>query len=267
MRLWLNGRLHDADIAGIAPGDRGLLLGDGIYETLLVRDGTPMQMDAHLARLRHGAGVIGLPMPGFDLPGAIYAVLAANGVRDGALRLTLTRGSGPRGIAPPAVPTPTVMITTAPAAAPLAPARCIVATCTRRNEHSPLAGIKSVNCLDAVIARIEATQRGADDAILLNTAGQVAEATASTLFVLLDGQLVTPPLADGVLPGITRARMLVLGAGEKTLTPDMLAQAAQAFLTSSLGVRGIGEIDGRPLASQTVADNLRPALGFAALPA
>ncbi len=251
MTYWLNGCLRDSGEPAIPADDRGLLLGDGLYETLLVEDGQPVRIEAHLARLRRGAAVLGLPLPDLDFSAAMVTILAANGLTEGSLRLTVTRGSGPRGIAPPLDTRPTVMIAAAPATPPPPPARCIVATRTRRNEHSPLASIKSLNGLDSILARIEAGERGADDAILLNTAGRIAEATAANVFVALDGRLVTPPVADGALPGVRRAEILARGAGEASLTPDDLRRAEALFLTSSLAVRPVCRIDGRELAIDT----------------
>ncbi len=249
MKLWLNGHLRDSDEPAIAADDRGLLMGDGLYETLLVRNGRPARLAAHLERLRRGAAVIGLPLPDIEFAAAMQQVLAANRLLEGSLRLTVTRGAAPRGIAPPAVPSPTAMIAVAAAAPPPPPARCIVATRTRRNEHSPLAGIKHLNCLDSILARIEAGERDADDAILLNSAGQVAEATAANVFVVLAGRLLTPPVADGALPGIRRAEIVARGAVEVSLTADDLRRAEAIFLTNSLGVRPLCRIDGRTLAA------------------
>lgn len=246
MKLWLDSSLVDAG-AGIRADDRGLLLGDGLYETLLVREGRPVRLDAHLTRLRRGAAVIALPLPEFDMAAAMAAVLAANGLTDGSLRLTVTRGGGPRGLAPPPRPRPTMMITAAAAAPPPAPARCILATRTRRNERSPLAAIKSLNCLDSIVARIEAGEREADDAILLNTAGRVAEATAANVFVIAAGRALTPPVADGALPGVMRAELLARGAVECALAPGDLLAAEAVFLTSSLGIRPVCRLDGHDL--------------------
>jgi branched-chain amino acid aminotransferase len=179
-----------------------------------------------------------------DVEAAMAAVLSANSLNEGSLRLTATRGSGPRGIAPPLDPRPTLLITAAPAAPPPVPAACIVATRTRRNEHSPLAAVKSLNALDSILARQEARERGADDAILLNTAGRVAEATAANVFAIVEGRLLTPPVPDGALPGVMRAEVLARGAIEASLTRDDLLRAEAIFLTSSLGIRPVCRIDG-----------------------
>lgn len=245
MKIWLNGEILPADRPAVLPGDRGFLLGDGLFETIRVAGGAARRLDAHLARLERGADVIGLPLPDLDAAAAIAATMAANGLADGVARLTVTRGAGPRGVLPPETPAPTVTIAAAPLpAAPPAPARCIVARSTRRNEHSPLSGIKSLNYLDNIIARREAAARAADEALLLNTTGRLAEATIANLFIVLDGALLTPRTADGALAGVMRAELIALGAEERPLMPLDLARAEEAFLSSSLGLRPIATIEG-----------------------
>ena len=245
--LWLNGALLPASEARIDPADRGLLLGDGLFETIAVEAGAPLRLEAHFRRLREGAGILGLDVPATDqtLAGAVTAVARENGLADAAVRLTLTAGSGPRGLLRPQPGRPTLMLTAAPLPAPLPPARVIVATVTRRNEHSPLSRVKSLNYLDGVLAREEARARGADDAILLNTAGFVAEATAANLFAVIDGELVTPPVSDGVLPGVRRAEIIAeRGAVERSLTVAELERATEMFLTTALAVRAVSAIVG-----------------------
>lgn len=257
MKLWLGTALVEESAARISPLDRGFTLGDGLFETLRVKDGAVLRVTAHLARLAAGAAVLGLPLPALDLAGALTGTAAANGIADGALRLTLTRGPGPRGVLPPAEPHPTLVITAAPAGPALSPTRLVIAGGTRRNERSPLAQVKSLNYLDGILARQEAARRGADDAILLNTRERVAETSIANLFAVVDGVLVTPPLADGVLPGIMRAEVLAAGAIERSLTTEELMQAEEAFLTSALGIRPVREVEGRALASSRAAEALR----------
>lgn len=271
MKLWLGEGLCDEAAARIAPGDRGLLLGDGLYETLAVRGGRPVRPAAHLARLARGAAVLDLPLPALDLAAVLQATVKANGLETGSLRLTLTRGSGPRGIAPPERPAPTLLVTAFAAApgapAPAAPVAAVIARTTRRNEQSPLATIKSLNALDGVLARQEAARRGAGEAILLNTAGRVAEAAAANLFVLAGGRLLTPPAAEGALPGVMRGALLAAGAEEAPLTPEALLAAEAAVVTSALAIRPLGSLEGRDfpgdsagLAASLAAD-LLPARG------
>lgn len=248
MIVSINGVLSDAASARIDPADRGFTLGDGVFETIAVRKNAVRHLAAHLGRLRQGASVLGIPVPGSDqdLAGMIGATIAANALKDAVVRVTLTRGPGSRGIAPPPQPTPTLVITVASLPPPPGPARVIIATVTRRNEFSPLARIKHLNYLDNILARREATAAGADDALLLNTAGRIAESTVANVFVLVDGFMLTPPIAEGALPGIMRAEAMKLArAEERAIGIDMLKRASEVFLTNALGVRPVTHIDGQ----------------------
>lgn len=248
MKIYLNGIITLASEARIDPADRGFTLSDGLFETLRVRAGQPLRLAAHLSRLRDGASVLGLPVPLADeaLAEALTATAAANGLTEAVLRLTLTRGPAPRGLLPPDPPTPTLLITAAPPPPPAGPLRAIVATMTRRNEHSPLSRCKSLAILDNVLARREAAERGAEDAILLNSAGRLAETTISNLFLVINGQVLTPSLAEGALPGVMRAEVIALtGASETLLDPGELLRADEAFVTNALGIRPLLAVNGR----------------------
>lgn len=263
MKLWLGTGIVAQEAAAISPLDRGFTLGDGLFETVRVASGTVLRVEAHLARLAAGARVLGLPLPALDLADALAATAVANALTDGALRLTLTRGVGPRGVLPPAAPVPTLVITAAPLPPPAAPARLVIVERTRRNEFSPLAQVKSLNYLDNILARQEAAARGADDGVLLNTRGEVAETSIANLFAVLDGALVTPPLAAGVLPGIMRAAVLAQGAAERPLTVADLARAEEIVLTSALGIRSVAALEGRDLPARDAATRLRAGIAGA----
>lgn len=263
MILWLNGALVEQAAARVAPDDRGFTLGDGLFETVRAKNGALWHLHAHLARLAAGARVLGLPLPQVDFKAAALTVLEKNGLSDGVVRITLSRGSGPRGVLPPAEPHPTVLITAAPSPPPAAPARLIVARVTRRNELSPLHAVKSLNYLDNILARQEAAAQGADDALLLNTRGRVAESTIANLFVVIGNMLLTPPVCEGALPGIMRAEVLREHGSEANLSEEDLAQAQEIFLTSSLGIRSVSHLEGRELpANYPVAERLRASLGL-----
>jgi branched-chain amino acid aminotransferase len=250
MTVWLNGELVAADAARIDPTDRGFTLGDGLFETIRAHAGRAVALDRHLLRLRDGARLLGIPVAWDDLAiaGAIEQLLRALGLADAAIRLTLTRGPAPRGVLPPEHPRPTRLITAGALPPPAPPARAILATETCRNEMSPLARVKSLNFLDNVLARREASARGADEALLLNTRGRLAEATIGNLFLWADGRLMTPPVADGALPGIMRARLIERsGAVERALEPADLFGADAAFISNALGLRPIASVDGRTI--------------------
>lgn len=250
MKISINGVLSDAATARIDPADRGFTLGDGVYETIAVRKNAVRHLAAHLERLQAGAEMLGIPLPGDaqHIAQQIGAAITANALTEAVARVTLTRGPGLRGLVPPPSPTPTLVISVAPLPPPADPARVIIAKVTRRNEHSPISRIKHLNALDNILARREASAAYADDAVLLNTAGKVAESTIANVFVLVDGYMLTPPIADGALPGIMRAEAIKLAkAEERPITVDMLTRASEVFLTNALGVRSVTHIDGRPI--------------------
>ncbi len=243
--VWLNGALIEADHAHIAITDRGFLLADGLFETMRAQNGHIEELDAHLARLAAGAAVLRIPVP-FDaavLGPACEDVLVANGLRTAeraSLRLTLTRGSGPRGVMPPLDPNVTLLITAAPMSAVPDAITAITSKTIRRDAASPLSTVKSLAYTGNVLARLEAADAGASEAMILNTDGNLAETTASNVFLVENGGLVTPPVSDGALPGIMRAsvialaRELGLGIREETIRPERLRSATEIFLTNSL---------------------------------
>ena len=256
--VWLNGDLVAADAARIDPRDRGFLLGDGVFETFAAADGYVYRLAEHLARLRAGAALLGIPVAADDddVGRAVHAVLEANGLTRGraALRLTLSHGVGPRGLLAPAEPQPVMLLTATAASAPPKTMTAVTVS-VRRNEHSPTASIKHISYLDNVIARNEAASRGAAEALMLNSAGNVAEASAANVFAIdSDGTLVTPALSEGALPGVTRRAVIELAAGcdldarETIVSVERLAEADEAFLTNSLiGVCPLVALDGRPI--------------------
>lgn len=252
MKVWLNGTLIDA-VGAIDARERGVTLGDGLFETLAVLDGVPLRMTRHVARLRAGAEVLGIAVPySYDaFADAAQALCLDQGIREGSVRITLLRGPAPRGVLPPETISPTVMISAfAGIVGGATPVRAIVASSTRRNERSLLAAIKSTNYLDAIIAVREAAAAGADDAILLSSREMVAEATAANVFCRFGEELITPPVSDGALPGIMRACVMESEAViERSVTPGELHTADEIFLTSSLSIRPVVEIDGRSVGS------------------
>lgn len=253
--VWLNGRLLPAAEARIDPADRGFTLGDGLFETIRVAGGTARHLDRHLTRLADSAALLGLPLPhgAAALTAAAEALIAAEGRAEGVLRITLTRGTGARGVLPPADAVPTLLMTLAPAPPPAGPVEAVIARTTRRNEHSPLSRVKSLNYLDSILARQEAATRGAGEALLLNGAGRLAESSVANLFIVRDGRPLTPPVAEGALPGIRRALILERGdAGEAPLSVADLLGAGEAFLTNSLGVRPLLRVDGQAIGAGTM---------------
>ena len=247
MRIWLNGALVEEGDACVSPADHGFLVGDGVFETLRWYDGRPFDLDAHLARLAEGAATMRITAPPpSGLARAAHAVVEANGLRDARMRITLTSGTGPPGLARGTGP-PTVLIVALPLV-PWPPTSTAATSRLRRDDQSPLSGVKTVSLAESVAALAEARAAGADEALLLNSRGEVCEATTANVFLVHDGVAATPPLDAGCLGGITREHVLQLGAVERTLMPADIATAEEAFLTSSTReVQPLVAVDGRPV--------------------
>ena len=256
--IWVNGEFRGAGAPLLSARDRGLLYGDGLFETLRAYDGVPFLLNEHLDRLSDSAAFlcIGDPPDAAALGQAITELLHRNGLRDAYVRITFTRGehTGSLELEPAEAPT---CIAVAQPLRPLPPSRydpgstAIIAS-TRQNADSPLPRHKTLNYLNNLLARTEARERGADEAILLNTRGQVAEAASSNLFLVRQGRLVTPSLDSNILPGVTRAEVLRLAreAGipseERTIRPDELQLADEVLLTNSVAeLVPIRSIEGR----------------------
>lgn len=254
----------------IPADDRGLTLGDGLFETVLAVGGRLVDWEPHLQRMAAGCAVLGLPAP--DAQGAeqlARAALASAGLGEGraAVRLTLTAGSGGRGLDRPQTLGPRMFATAAPSATPQGPARLATAA-VRRNADSPASRLKTLAYLDNVLAREEARAAGADEAVMLNTRGELACAAAANLFWILEGRLETPELACGVLAGIMRAKVMAAAARagapalEVRATEAALQAADAVFLTNSLiGVRAVSAWGGRSFAPSPLVERLQAETG------
>jgi branched-chain amino acid aminotransferase len=251
--LWLNGQLVPATEARVSPFDHGLLVGDGVFETLRVYGGMPFAWTRHHERLARSAGGLGLAAPpSTELREAADAVLAANGLTDARLRITVTGGPMPPGSERAEGP-PTVLIMAGPPT-PFAATVDVVTVPWARNERGAVAGLKTTSYAENVRALAFARERGAGEAIFLNTRGELCEATGSNVFVIRDGVVFTPADDAGCLLGVTRALVLELCAENGiqadgvALAPTALGEADEAFLTSSTReVQTIGQTDGRAM--------------------
>jgi len=230
--------------------DRGLTLGDGLFETILARNGALVLLDEHLERLARGCVALGLPGPDVEEARRLCKAAARTVSGRAAVRLTLTAGSGGRGLGRPARPAPRLFAAAAPAPKPSAPAVLVTST-VRRNEGSPGSRLKTLSYLDNVLAREEARAAGADEALMLNNAGEIACAAAANIFWLKEGRLFTPALECGALDGIMRAQVLAaaasLGLSVAVVRVSRLSasDADAIFLTSSLiGLRAVGTLNG-----------------------
>lgn len=277
-RLWVNGELLRVRSPHLSARDRGLTLGDGLYETVRVHEGRLELWVRHLARLWSGAAQLGLDLGWKDeeLQDAARQVLEVNELSEAVLRVTLSRGvSEARGLLPPADARCTLVLDAYPfqgyPEALYAVGMSAVISTVRRNEHSPTSGLKTLSYLDNVLARTEAARAAEDEALLLNASGALACATAANLFLVVEGALLTPDLSSGVLPGVVRAAVLAQLAPDMGMTTlergvalEELWGAQEVFLTSSLlGVMPLCQVDGRPVGAGSpgpVATRLRAAL-------
>jgi branched-chain amino acid aminotransferase len=269
--VWINGAVVDSESARVSPFDHGLLVGDGVFETLGVYGGVPFAWRRHHERLGRSAAGLGLRVPDRAvLRAAADAVLAANGIVEGRLRVTVTGGPSPLGSERGSAD-PTVIVAAAPARSrPLTEA--VVTVPWPRNERGATAGLKTISYAENVRALAEAHRRGAAEAVFANTRGDLCEATGSNVFLMQDGVLVTPPESSGCLLGVTRALVLELcgrlgvACDERTVPLGALAEADEAFLTSSTReVLPISQVDDRPLATAPGPVGVRLAAAFTAL--
>lgn len=237
--LRLNGKpVSDAGAAPFDLADRGLTLGDGLFETIAVFDGRPAALEAHLDRICRAAAEIRLPV---DRDALEREVLALAGAGDGVIRLTVTRGAGARGLAIPDAAEPTVIAARGPypANALFAAVRLAIVP-IRRNPSSFVSRAKTLSYLDSVLAHDAARRAGADDALMLNTAGRVASTAMANLFAVIGGRVVTPSLDEGILPGVTRrvalqaCRDLAIPVEERALELHEFVSAEAVFAANSV---------------------------------
>jgi len=252
-RLWLNGRLvDDPTTPVIRADDHGLVVGDGVFETVEVADGQPFALTRHLRRLNDSARGLGLDVDEALVRKGVEAVLA-DGPARARLRITVTGGPSPYG-SDRGDATPTVMVATGPLP-DWPPTTDVAVVPWARNERAATAGLKTTSYADNVVALRYAHDRGAAEAIFANTRGEVCEGTGSNVFFEYDGALVTPPLDSGCLAGITRELLIEwlrdddVPVHELATPMAALHRAREAFITSTTrGVQPIRAIDGAPLA-------------------
>lgn len=259
--VWMNGEIGPAAAARIPILDHGFLFGDGVFEGIRVTPQGIFRLDDHLKRLETAARAVGIaPEGGFDAVREVACeTTRAWGRRDGYLRLILTRGVGALGIDPTTCAAPAILCI---AAGPIPPAvdgsahgvRLVTSSLRRPAADTLDPRVKSLNYLNNVLAKREAVLRGADDALVLNAAGLVAEASATNVFLLQGDALDTPPVTDGALEGITRRTVLEIGremgldVRERSLGRFDLFAADGVFLTGSrAGLVEAVELDGSPL--------------------
>lgn len=259
MLIWIDGALKPREAATVSVFDHGLLYGDGVFEGLRVYARRIFRFEEHLDRLYASARAIALDVP-YDrnaLRAAVCETVRANQREDGYIRLIVTRGVGDLGVDPRRCLTATVIVIVTdiqvyPAEQYAAGIR-IVTSATRQVSHEAVdPRVKSLNYLKNVLAKLDAARAGADEAIMLNAEGFIAECTADNLFVVRDGTLLTPSPQDGALEGITRGAVLQLAAEagmtarEGRLTRFDVHTADECFVTGTgAEVMPVIEVDGR----------------------
>jgi aminodeoxychorismate lyase len=269
MVVFLNGQFVPEKQAVVSAFDRGFLYGDGLFETLRVVNGVPFRWRQHLERLQRGAEVlkIALPFGPAALSNFAARLLKKNRLKDALLRVHLSRGRGLRGYSPRRAERPTVVMSLhePPKLHRRPPLRWrLITSSIRLLANDPLAQFKTCNRLPHILARAEAERAGADEALLLNNNGLVAEASTSNVFCIQQGAVCTPPLPSGILPGVTRAvilelcQSLGLRSRESRMTPRQIFKADGVFLSlSSLGVVETIALDGRRIPRSPVTTRIR----------
>ncbi|GAA1883890.1 aminodeoxychorismate lyase [Streptomyces durmitorensis] len=248
MKIWLNGGLQDIETARVSVLDHGLTVGDGIFETVKSVQGRPFALTRHLDRLARSARGLGLPEPDLDeVRAACAAVLDANPLPLGRLRITYTGGLSPLGS--DRGDQGQTFVVAVGEAGRRSDTTAVITVPWTRNERGALTGLKTTSYAENVVALARAREEGASEALFANTVGQLCEGTGSNVFVVLDGEIHTPPVASGCLAGITRALAAEwTNARETDLPLDVLDRADEVFLTSTLrDVQAVRRIDGREL--------------------
>lgn len=247
--VWINGALVPAFDATVSVFDHGLTVGDGVFETIKAVDGQPFATRRHLDRLRRSAAGLGLEVPVDDaaLRQAIDDVLASQGLPFARVRITVTGGAAPLG-SERGTGGPTIVVVAGPMA-PAAPTTAVAVVPWPRNERGAVAGIKTTSYAENVVALAFAKERGCSEALFLTTTGLLCEGTGSNVFVVVDGELRTPPLSSGCLAGVTRELVLeVTDAVEADISLADVERADEVFLTSTgRDVQAVHRVDLRDL--------------------
>lgn len=274
MTVFLNGKFLPAADAFVPLHDRGFLLGDGLFETLRVANGKPFRFAQHLERLSRGADFlkIKLPFAPREIQRLAAELIEKNQLPESVLRVMLSRGPGTRGYSPKGAEQPTFALTLHPLHPlhPLPPVDpdeppswSLITSSFRIPAGDALASFKTSSKLLNILARAEAEEKGADEALLLNTNGEVAETAGGNVFWVYQDKICTVPTGRGVLPGITRAVVLEIcqslgfETNKRVIKPEHLRHAAGIFVTqSTLGVVPVVAFDGEPVAPSPLVDQI-----------
>jgi branched-chain amino acid aminotransferase len=263
MKIFIDGEFYNERDAKISVFDHGLLYGDGVFEGIRAYNGRVFKLKEHVDRLFCSAKAIllDIPMSAEKISAAVIESCRANKLRDGYIRLVVTRGVGTLGLNPRSCKNPSVIVIAGKIqvypAEMYARGMEIVTVPTVRNLHSAVnPAVKSLNYLNNILAKIEANNAGVEEAVMLNSEGFVSECTADNLFIVKNGELATPPLSAGALYGITRQTVIELAqrarlkVSEPNLTRYDLFNADECFLTGTgAEIMPVIKIDGRVVGS------------------
>lgn len=266
--IWIDGKFFQKSDAKISVYDHGILYGDGVFEGIRQYNGLVFEKDAHVTRLFESAQGIRLKIPysQAQISDALEETLAANKMRDSYIRLVVTRGMGYLGISPKNCGMPITFIIADtiqmyPAEIYQTGMAVIVSSVVRNHPNALSPKIKSLNYLNNILAKWEAIDAGVPEAVMLNQQGMVAECTGDNIFIVKNGQLLTPPEESGILVGITRNAVMNLArqatnggipVHEKNLTRHDLYTADECFLTGTgAEVVPVTRIDGRTIGGGT----------------
>ena len=248
--VWINGEIRKEAQAKVSPRDHGLIVGDGVFETMRVISGQAFALSRHVDRLGRSAAAMGLERPDPEqVQAAVAELLAISEFPLGRLRITLSSGSGKLSSTRGSGPASLIIIAEEHEGWP--PDEAVRTAPWVRNDRGALVGVKSVSYAENVRALMWARESGAGEAIFANTRGELCEGTGTNVFVVSEGKLQTPPLSSGCLAGVTRGILLEITDAEKTPLPlSALSEAEEAFLSSATrGVHPIRSVDGTDLPS------------------
>ena len=268
MHVFLNGDLVPEERAVVPVTDRGFLLGDSLFEAVPFYGGMPFRWEAHMLRLQQGLKLMrmNVPFSPKELLGFAHRLLEVNKMSDTLLRLTVSRGSGPRGYSMKLAQQPVVVMTLHALPSEPKPQWRVITSKLRVIADDPLMQLKTGSRARNVLARAEAEDQQADEALLLNNRGEITEGAATNFFCVLDGVVCTSPIAAGLLPGVTRAAILEICAAahvttaERPITPSEVRSSQGAFLSvSTMGIVEAISLDGAELPRTPLTAKLRDA--------
>ncbi|MBA2650411.1 MAG: aminotransferase class IV [Legionella sp.] len=265
-----NKKVVPSENPSIGCNDRGFTLGHGLFETIFIKEGAIPALDYHWKRLVTSAPMLDivLPFSRFELESMLTELIIENKLQNtlAGARVTITHGESSRGILPAITPYPNFLITVFQCPSPTDKPFSALMVNIRKNEFSVSSRVKSISYLDNILAKKEAMDQGYDEAILLNTASNLADGSISNVFMVKDNQIVTPPILDGALPGVVRSILLQefsqdLSIIERSISPAELMNADEIFLTNALmGIKAVNKLNTKDFYSFSVTNQIQSAL-------